>query len=312
MKKSMILMSLALAAPLAMAQTQAKPAATPAAPQTAKGNPSADTDPVIMTAGTLSIRKAEFEQAIKTLPQEYQQFAMGAGKKQFAEDYLRMKLLATQGLAAGLDKDPSIQAQLALMRENLVATEQLHRVEQGISIPDAELKKAYEDHKKDYEQVKARHILIATKGSPAAKPDNDLTDEQAKVKAESLRKQIVEGKAKFEDLAKKESDDSGSAEHGGDIGAFSHGQMVPEFEQAAFAAKVNEVTPVVKTQFGYHVIEVTGHDYVPYEQVKPALEKKAREAKLHEKLDEIKNAAKPTFNEAYFPAPPAAAAPKKQ
>lgn len=309
MKKSMILMALALAAPLAMAQEKpaTKPAPAPARPAAATA---ADPDPVIMTAGTLQIRKSEFEAAIKSLPNEYQQFAMGAGKKQFAEDFLRMKLLAAQGMQAGLDKDPAIVSQLALMRENLVATEQLRRVEKDLVITDAELKKAYEDNKKDYEQVHARHILIAPKGSPAAKEGTTMTDEQAKAKAEAIRKQLVDGTAKFEDLAKKESDDTGSGANGGDLGAFSHGQMVPEFEKAAFEAKINEIPPVVKTQFGYHVIQTTAHDYVPFEGVKATLEKRAREAKLHAALDAIKDAAKPTFNDAYFPPPaPAAAAP---
>ena len=58
------------------------------------------------------------------------------------------------------------------------------------------------------------------------------------------------------ELAKKESDDVESGKNGGDLGAFSKGQMVPEFEQAAFAAKPGDITPVVKTQFGYHIIRL--------------------------------------------------------
>jgi hypothetical protein len=303
-KKSIILMTLALAAPLALAQE--KPAAP--APATPVATAPAEADPVIMTAGTLSIHKMEFESAVKSLPQEYQTFAMGPGKKQFAEDFLRMKLLASEGMKAGLDQNPEIQSQLSLMKENLVASEQLRQIEKSIVLSDADLKKVYDGNKKDYEQVKARHILIAYKGSPAAQPGKELTEEQAKTKAEALRKQVIDG-ADFAALAKKESDDSGSGANGGDLGAFSHGQMVPEFEKAAFAAKVNEVTPVVRTQFGYHVLQVTGRDFVPFEQVKPVIEKKQREEKLHQTLDAIKDAAKPTFNEAYFPPPPPPAPP---
>jgi peptidyl-prolyl cis-trans isomerase C len=308
-KKSLILICLALAAPLAMAQQTPVPAPAPAP----AAKPAADADPVIMTAGPLSIHKSEFETAVKSLPQEYQTFAMGPGKKQFAEDYLRMKLLASQGMQAGLDKTPEIQTQLDLMRENLVATEQLKQIEKGIKISDDDLKKAYDAAKKDYEQVQARHILVAFKGSPALPPGKpELTEEQAKAKAESLRKQIVDGTAKFEDVAKKESDDSGSGARGGDLGSFSKGQMVPEFDQAAFAAKDNEISPVVRTQFGYHIIQVMGHSSVPFEQVKATLEKKQREEQLHQRLDAIKDSAKPTFNEAYFPSPPPPPPAKKQ
>jgi parvulin-like peptidyl-prolyl isomerase len=231
-----------------------------------------------------------------------------AGRKQFADDFLRMRLLASEGAKAGLQNDPDVLNQLNLMRENLVATAELKKIDSGITVSDAEIQKAYADGAKDYEQVKARHILIAPKGSAAAQPGKELTDEQAKAKAEDLRKQIVAG-ANFEELAKKESDDTGSGARGGDLGSFGHGQMVPEFEQAAFSAKVGDVTPVVKTQFGYHIIKVEGHENTPLEQVRPTLEKNLKQTKLHAALDAMKENAHPTFNDAYFAPPPPSEAP---
>jgi len=304
-KTTMILMGLALCASVLMAQD--KPAATTAMPATTAT--AAAGDPVIITAGDITVKQSEFESALKTLPAEYQQYAMGTGKKQFAEDYLRMKMLAQMGYKAGLQNDPSVQQQLSLMKDNLVANAQLGKIDKGITLSDADLQKIYNDNKKDYEQVKARHILIAFKGSPAApqgKPE--LTEDQAKAKAEELKKQI-EGGAKFEDVAKKESDDTGSGSNGGELGAFGHGQMVPEFEKAAFEAKVGEVIGPIRTQYGFHVIKVDSHESTPFEGVKAAIEKREHQKRLQEQLDALKNDAKPTFNEAYFapPAPPAAA-----
>ena len=215
----------------------------------------------------------------------------------------------------GLDKSADVQRQLDLMKENLVATEELHKIENGITISDADLRKAYDEHKKEYEEVKARHILIAPKDSPAASKDKDkkqLTDAEAKAKAEAIRKDLVAGKTKFEDVAKKESDDVESGKQGGELGTFGRGQMVPEFEEAAFAAKAGEIPPVVKTQFGYHVIQVQEHTYRPFEEVKPTLEKMLRQQKLRETLDAMKESAKPTFNDAYFAVPKSEAEPKKQ
>jgi peptidyl-prolyl cis-trans isomerase C len=313
-------MAVALAATAAFAQD--KPAAVPA-PQkpaapatTATATPAPDADPVIISAGTVAIRKSDFEAAVKTLPAEYQSYALGAGKKQFAEDFLRMKLLAAEGMKDGLDKSPAVQKQLDLMKENLVATEELHKLENSIKVSDADLKKAYEEVKKDNEQVKASHILIAPTGSPAALKDKKpLTDAEAKAKAEDLRKKIVAGTLKFEDAAKKESDDVESGKQGGDLGAFSKGQMVKSFEEAAFAAKAGEVTPVVKSEFGYHIIKVQEHSYRSFDEMKPTLEHNLRQKKLREALDAIKDSAKPTFNEAYFtpaPAPAKPEEPKKQ
>lgn len=298
MKKTFLIFALTAVAMTAVAQD--KPAAAPA-----QGS-----DPIVIAAGDVAIRQSEFEQALKTLPEQYQQYAMGAGKRQFAEDYLRMKMLAAAGTKAGLDKDPDVIAQLNLMRENLVANAQLQKIEEGIKISDDDLKKKYEENKGQYEQVKARHILVAFKGSPAAQQGKpELTEEQAKAKAEDLRKQITGG-ASFEELAKKESDDVGSGAQGGDLGEFGRGQMVPEFEKAAFEAKVGDVTPVVRTQFGYHIIKVDAHGSTPFEEVKPALERNERQSRLQAELEKMKTAAKPTFNETYFapPAPPAAPA----
>jgi peptidyl-prolyl cis-trans isomerase C len=301
--------ALTLAASLGQAQTPAAKPATPAAPAAT----AAQADPIVIAAGDLSIRQSEFESALKSLPAEYQQYAQGPGKKQFAEDYLRMKMLAAEGAKAGLDKDPDVVKQLALMRENLVAQAQLTRIESGITVSDADLKKKYDENKGQYEQVKAKHILVAFKGSPAAQADKpELTEEQAKAKADDLRKQIAGG-ASFDELAKKESDDVGSGARGGDLGEFGRGQMVPEFEKAAFDAKAGDLTPVVRTQFGYHIIKVEEHGSTPYEQVKAGLEKAERQARMQAKLEEMKTNAKATFNEAYFTvAPPPAAPPAAQ
>ncbi|MDQ6802004.1 MAG: peptidylprolyl isomerase [Acidobacteriota bacterium] len=317
MKKAIITVS-ALALALA-ALAQDKPAAPPAPPAAATAtNP----DPVIISAGTVAIHRSDFETAVKSLPAEYQSYALGPGKKQFADDYLRMKLLAAEGMKNGLDKDADVQKQLNLLRENLVAQEELKKIDSTIAVSDADLKKAYDENKKDYEQVKAKHILIAVKGSPAAqKGKKELTDAEARAKAESLRAEIVGGKAKFEDVAKKESDDVESGKNGGDLGAFARGQMVPEFEQAAFGAKAGDVTPVVKTQFGYHIIKVEGHSSTPFEQVKATLEKSVKQKKLKDTLDALKDSAKPVYDEAYFavpqapakaPTPPATPKPEKK
>ena len=304
MKKAIIVVS-ALALSIA-ALAQEKPAATATTTAAVTAAQAPKTDPVIISAGSVAIHQSDFETAVKSLPAEYQSYALGPGKKQFADDYLRMKLLASEGMKAGLDKDPDVVKQLDLLRENLVAQEELKHIDSSINVTDADLKKAYEENKKDYEQVKARHILIAFKGSPAAqKGKKELTDAEAKAKAEALRTEIVGGKAKFEDVAKKESDDTESGKNGGDLGAFGRGQMVPEFEKAAFAAKAGEVTPVVKTQFGYHIIKVEEHTSTPFEQVKPSLEKTLKQKMVRDKLDAMKESAKPVYDEAYFAPPPA-------
>jgi peptidyl-prolyl cis-trans isomerase C len=100
------------------------------------------------------------------------------------------------------------------------------------------------------EQASARHILIAC--------DADASEEQqaeAKTKAEDLRKQLVDG-ADFAELAGAHST-CPSGKRGGDLGTFGRGKMVPEFEEAAFSQEVDAIGPVIKTPFGYHIVQVT-------------------------------------------------------
>jgi peptidyl-prolyl cis-trans isomerase D len=115
-----------------------------------------------------------------------------------------------------------------------------------------EIKQYYDAHQSEYsvpEQARSRHILIKVAVSADAK-----TDAAAKAKAEGLLKQI-QGGANFADLAKKNSDDPGSKDSGGELGFTQRGRMVPAFDNAVFTQKVGE-TKIVKTQFGYHIIQV--------------------------------------------------------
>ncbi len=126
----------------------------------------------------------------------------------------------------------------------------------------------YQQHQKDFqvpEEVKVRHILIKVDKGADAK-----TDAAAKAKAEDLLKQI-KGGADFAALAKANSDDPGSKEQGGELGMIQRGVTVPPFEKAAFALQPGQISDVVKTDFGYHIIKVeekeTAH-LKPLEEVK--------------------------------------------
>ena len=103
--------------------------------------------------------------------------------------------------------------------------------------------------------ISAKHILIKVKSDTDTE---GLTDEEAKKKAQNLIKKLNDGED-FSKLAKENSDDTGSAANGGDLGYFNKGEMVKEFEDAAFNLKVNEYTKEpVKTTYGYHIILKTG------------------------------------------------------
>jgi peptidyl-prolyl cis-trans isomerase D len=115
-----------------------------------------------------------------------------------------------------------------------------------------EIQQYFSAHQSEYsvpDQARARHILIKVDPGADAK-----TDAAAKAKAESILKQI-QGGANFADLAKKNSDDPGSKDAGGELGFAQKGKMVPEFDKAIFTQKIGD-TQIVKTQYGYHIVQV--------------------------------------------------------
>jgi len=125
----------------------------------------------------------------------------------------------------------------------------------NLKLSDADIRSYYEQNQPIYstaEERRASHILInAPKSAPAA--DRDA----AKVKAQDLQQQVKQAPAKFAELAKKHSQDPGSAAQGGDLSFFQRGAMVKPFEEAAFGLKKGEVSEVVETDFGFHVILLT-------------------------------------------------------
>ena len=122
-----------------------------------------------------------------------------------------------------------------------------------VKVSDAEVKTWYDGHQDRYqepEERRASHILISS--------DGDAGKEKAKTKAEDVLKEIQKTPSRFAELAKQHSQDPGSAQKGGDLGYFGRGMMVKPFEDAVFQQKEGETSGLVESDFGYHIIKVTG------------------------------------------------------
>lgn len=208
------------------------------------------------------------------------------GKKMTLEEMIK-----AQGLDVKEEKER--MAQMALVRQYL---------EQEIrptvkKVTDADAKKFYEENKDRFadqpETVEASHILIAYKGATRAKPDVTLTKEEAKKKAEDLVGQLKKG-AKFEELAKTNSA-CPSGKNGGSLGPFGRGAMTPEFETAAFSLKPGEISGVVETPFGFHIIRTDKHQAAEnkkFEDVKEEIVKQLSTMEEMKKLADLRDQAK--------------------
>jgi len=139
----------------------------------------------------------------------------------------------------------------------------------SVRVPDADVRKEYDAHRDRYrqeEQVRAHHLLISTR-------DPAVSDAKARARADSLHKALQDG-ADFVTLSRQFSQEPGASTSGGDLGWFGRGRMVKEFETAAFALKPGQISDVVRTQFGYHIIHLDDRRPAgvrPFEYVQPEI-----------------------------------------
>ena len=160
------------------------------------------------------------------------------------------------------------------------------RVSASLNIPETQVLSDYNSRKNDFqvtERVKARHILLKTEGT---------TEAVVKPKADALLKQLKAG-GDFAKLAKENSNDPGSASQGGDLGFLVKGQTVPEFEKSAFSLKPGEISDLVKTQYGFHIIQVQQHDQPqiqPFEQVKNQIMLDIRQRSANQMMEKTADA----------------------
>ena len=263
-------------------------------------------DRVVLKAGSVTLTAAQFDQLIDGLPDASKAAARGPRRKQFADFLVQAYMLSEEATRRKLDETHAYKVQSMLSDDQVLAGLVRAQVTEETKIDEADARKYYDEHLKDYEEVTARHILIRVKGSPVpVKPGaKELTDEEALAKANDLHKRILAGED-FATLAKTESDDTSSA-NGGLLPPFAHGHMVPSFEQAAFKLKPGELSEPVKSQFGYHIIKVEAHNTKTFEEVRAQIEKMPPlvQAKVKKALDDMTKGA---FYDPDFFGPPSPA-----
>jgi peptidyl-prolyl cis-trans isomerase C len=200
--------------------------------------------PYLAKVGNVKITQHDLERELKNLPDFAQKLFEGSrGIERFLDELIKKELLYQEAMKKGLDKDPDFQRKVEDFKKITLISQLLEKeIELKTQVTDQDIKNYYEKNKEDFaniSQIRASHILVKTK-------------EEAEKILEKLRKG-----EDFAKIARDNSIDTGSAKNGGDLGFFSPGQMVPEFERAAARLKVGELSEPVKTKFGYHIIKVT-------------------------------------------------------
>jgi peptidyl-prolyl cis-trans isomerase C len=263
-------------------------------------------DTVVLSVGDFKLTAAQFDQLTDMLPDQNKAMARGPGRKQFGDNLVRMLVLADEAKHRKLNEGSTYEVQAVFQLDNLLASLMYQQLNKDVVIPEADLKKYYDEHKAQFEQVSARHILIRFQGSriPVKPGQKDLSPEESLAKAQDLEKRIQAGED-FAKLASTESDDTGSAMKGGDLGFFRHGAMVPSFEEAAFKLQPGQVSEPIKSEFGYHIIKVEG--VKTFADVKSDVEKTMAPQIVKQEMDDLQKKSTVVFNTEFFnttPPPP--------
>ncbi len=227
------------------------------------------------------ITQEQFDLFVQGLPREQQSYLSNPQfKAQCLEQLVALYLFAKKGEELKLEETEEFNNIIANAKRDILAQMAMREVLKTVEVSEEEMKAFYDENQAHYEKaptVNAKHILVA---------DED--------KCKEILDSIVNGGKAFEEAA-QEFSTCPSGQRGGSLGEFGRGQMVPEFEQAAFEAEVGQVVGPVKTQFGFHLIKVEGKNegsVASFDEVKESVRKtlvQQKQNKLYSTtIDELK------------------------
>lgn len=256
---------------------------------------------VIMRVNGEPITEDEFAAAFASLPQEMQQqFNSEQGKQAFAEQLVRMKILEQEARRLNVDQDPKVAGQLAASRLDVLANAAAQKLVGNAS--PAEVQKFYNENRDRMQTADLYHIVIAYQGG-AIPPKNGgaAPDEQTAVnKALQIYQQLKEG-AKFEDMAKKYSDDPASAARGGFIGQVAPGMLPQELDARVMTMKPGEISTAIPSRYGVHIFKMGERHTRPLNEVQERIAAKVKQDETIRRIEELRKTAKVDFDPKFFP-----------
>ena len=215
---------------------------------------------ILAKVGELTVTESEVKEMVARMMQSGQNYDNPQGKEIILEQLIANKLFLLDAKKNMYEYNAEFKAQLQKVKDDMLVNFAMSKALESISpATEDEIKAFYEENKTHFvagESVSASHILV-----------------DSEEKAKELLEKITANEISFEDAARRESS-CPSSENGGNLGEFTRGQMVPEFDEAVFKMSVGEVVGPVKTQFGYHLIKLNAkNEEKPYafEEIKGQL-----------------------------------------
>lgn len=214
---------------------------------------------VLANVGGTPIYQSEVDEIVVAYASRGQNFDSEQGRSMILEQLIGKRLLVLDAKKNLMEHNAEFKAELEKMKNEMLANFNIAKVMEKVEVKDEDIKAYFEENKSQFvrpESVAASHILV-----------------DSEEKANEILENIKSGKISFEDAARSNST-CPSGQNGGSLGEFTKGQMVPEFDKAVFSMEVGELCGPVKTQFGYHIIKLTGKNEageMAFEDVKDQL-----------------------------------------
>ena len=211
---------------------------------------------VLAQVGGNAIYQSEVDEVVRMYASRGQNYDNPQGREAILQQLIDKKLLVLDAKKNLMEHNAEFKAELEKMKNEMLANFNIQKSLEKAEVKDDEVKAYYDENKAQFVRgasVAASHILV-----------------DSEEKAAELKAKIEAGEVSFEDAA-RENSSCPSCQNGGALGEFTRGQMVPEFDEAAFSMEVGELRGPVKTQFGFHIIKVTSKNEeseMSYDEVK--------------------------------------------
>jgi len=267
-------------------------------------------DKVVLKVGDQQFTKADIDRLIAHLDPRSQQAIATQGKKEIGDRYALVVALSDQAHLHHLDQTPEFTQRMALEKQQMEAQLAFEEINQQAKVTPEEVQQYFTAHAADYDQITVRQFVVRKKAAepkpdpahPAAStPGSGLSPEEAKTRAEAIRKEVAAGtdiKKVIEDFKAP-----GDVIIEGEPRAIRRGGMRPEMEKVAFALKDGEISEPIDIPQALVFFQVIKHNQTDVKDVTPEIEKKLQQQKVNATLDGVKKNANVWMDEQYFAGP---------
>lgn len=283
---------------------------TPAVAPPAASQPEAPVPPdkVVLKVGEQQFTRADIDRLIQYLPAQVQRAIAAQGKRPLGDQYALMVMLAQQARAQHLDQSPAFVQKLTFQKEQLEAQTAVEAINEQVKITPEDLQQYYTAHSAEYDELTLRQVVVRKKpmepkpdpAHPAALTGQGVSPEEAKTRADSIRKELLAGRDVKTILAEfKQGDVIIDAEPR----KIRRGGMPADMEKVAFALKDGEISDPVDKPQALLFFQVIGHGHLEQKEVTPEIEKVLHQQKVEAALADVKKTNPVWMDDQYFGGP---------